>query len=435
MKKSIFSLLLLLLLLPAHALAEPSEPFSIDENHAYTSMARTYAQGYAPTVSGNELTLVLPLLADGISGEITASIAVADADVSPVKAASWSKTFSRKTYTFGKEKIAAYLVTAKLPLHKDRVNGEYPLTVRVSGADEAGNPLQQDFDFTISITDGQANAEAPLLAVSDFALPADFLTAGEDAEIRLTLTNRSRNRNIRAIQLTVSDATGEILPIGSDTHRVDSLAAGESVALTLPMRATRKAAEGPHTLSVAMDYAYTGGTATATEKFCADVRQTVQLEYTEPQLSARLTEGDVVSLPVTLMNTGRSQLSNALISVDLPGIASGGSVLAGDIAPGESKSVSANLRVTGDPLGDVSGALTIQYEDAYGDVHEQALPLVTTIQEKVAPAMAAVEDSQTPDRPVIQYACAGIAALCLLGLIVQGAHYRRKLRRLEEQRL
>ncbi len=437
MKKSVL-LLLILLLLPAHAQAEPSAPFSIDEIHAYSSMARSYAQGYAPTVSGDALTLVLPLLSDAASGEITARIAIDDPDVSPVKAASWSKNFSRKTYTFGREKISAYLVTAKLPLHRDRVNGEYPLSVTVSGADEAGNPLEQRFDFTFTVTDGRANADAPQLIVSGFTPSAEFLTAGEAAEIQLTLTNASRNQAIRAVSLTVSDSKEEILPVASDTHRVESLAAGESVTLPLSMRVTRKAAEGPHTLSVAMRYTYDGASARAeaTEKFCVDVRQTVRMEYTEPQLAARLTEGDVVSLPVTLMNTGRSQLSNALICVDLPGVASGGSVLAGDVAPGESKSVSANLRVTGETLGDVRGTLFIRYEDAYGDAHEQAIPLVTAIDEKIVPAaVAAIEEPQGLNQPVIQYVCIGIAALCLLALAVQGAYYRKKLRHLEEQRL
>lgn len=56
-------LLLLLLLLPACARAE-AQPFAIDRDHIYEPMSRTYEQGYAPTVSDNRLTVVLPLLSD-----------------------------------------------------------------------------------------------------------------------------------------------------------------------------------------------------------------------------------------------------------------------------------------------------------------------------------------------------------------------------------
>ena len=283
------------------------------------------------------------------------------------------------------------------------------------------------------MSDGQPNPETPLLAVSEFSPSGAYLAAGEAAELHLTLTNRSRSRTIRAIRLTVADGAGDILPTGSDTVRIDALRAGESAALTLPVRVVRRATEGPHTLSVAMEYAFTGGTSAATEKFCVDVRQSVRLEYSMTPLAARLTEGDVAALPVTLMNMGQSELSNATICAELPGTGSGGVMLAGSIAPGESKSVSANLRVTGDVLGDVRGTLWIRYEDAYGERHEQAVALSTAIEPR--PAAAAEPECAEQSSLPWPWICAAMGAVAAAALLVQGICYRKRLRHLEEREL
>lgn len=427
-------LLLLLLLLPACAQAE-EQPFAIDRDHIYDSMSRTYEQGYAPTVSDNQLTLVLPLLSDVVDGAVTAQIAYPNPSISPIRTQALEKRFSRKTFTFGGEKRSAYLILLRIPLHRDRINGDYPLYVDVSGQASDGSPLRQRFGFTFTVSDGQPNPETPLLAVAEFSPSNAYLTAGEEAELRLTLTNRSRSRTIRAVCLTVSDGAGDILPTGSDTVRIDELRAEESTTLTLPVRVVRKASEGPHTLSISMEYAFTGGTGTVAEKFSVDVRQIVRLEYSMTPLSAHLTEGDVAALPVTLMNMGQSALSNATIRAELPGASSGGSVLAGDIAPGESKSVSANLHVTGDALGDVHGMLRISYEDAYGEFHEQAVALSTIIDPRpAAPSAAEPERAEQPTLPW-HWICAAVGIVAVLALLAQGVHYRRKLRHLEEKDL
>lgn len=134
-------LLLLLLLLPACARAE-AQPFAIDRDHIYEPMSRTYEQGYAPTVSDNRLTVVLPLLSDAADGAVTARIACPDPEVSPIRAQSLEKRFSRKDFTFGSEKRSAYLILLRIPLHGDRINGDYPLYVDVSGQSADGSPLQ-----------------------------------------------------------------------------------------------------------------------------------------------------------------------------------------------------------------------------------------------------------------------------------------------------
>jgi hypothetical protein len=135
---------------------------------------------------------------------------------------------------------------------------------------------------------------------------------------------------------------------------------------------------------------------------------------------------------MTLMNMGKSTINNALLTFDIPGLSNGGSVLAGNITPGESKAASTNFRVDSGTLGEVSGTLSITYDDAYGEAHKIELPLKTVIEKKVVPVFGMQEEKEKPYPLWIPYtAC---AALVLL-LILQRIWLMRKIRILEERHL
>ena len=80
---------------------------------------------------------------------------------------------------------------------------------------------------------------------------------------------------------------------------------------------------------------------------------------------------------------------------DVEGVSSGGSILIGTIAAGESKSGTANLRPDSGILGEVSGALTISYEDDYGEKYSESVEVSSTVTEK---AVAASTDETKENR-------------------------------------
>ncbi len=435
MRKAVFCICILTLFVPFIGAMATEQPFEIDTVHIYTGMDRPYGQGYTPFTSGNTMSVVLPLLSDVAQGDITATLAPKNPNSAPFKLQGLEKRFSRKEYRFAAGAVSAYLVTFKLELYPFRLNGEYPLVITVSGLDAQGNAIMQAFDLEAVVSDGREDAEAPQAEISAFQASGDYLNAGENGEFLFKLRNTSDIRTLKNITVRLQDASGDVLPLGVDTVHVGQLSAGESADCAIPVTVAQKAAAQLHTVEIAIQYTYGSGKAVnSSVKYTVDVRQPVNLAYTEAALPVRVTQGDVPSFSMTLMNMGKSTISNALLTFDIPGLTNGGSVLAGNIAPGESKAVSTNFRVDGGTLDEVSGILTISYDDAYGESHKIELPLKTVIEEKVVPVYSAQEDKEKDKQYPLWIPYTACAALALL-LILQRIWLLRKIRILEERHL
>ena len=435
MRKLIFCICMLILFVPCACALAAEQPFEIDTVHTYAGMDRPYGQGYAPVASGGTITVVLPLLSDIAQGNITAILAPKNTEVAPFKLQGLEKRFSRKEHRFSLGSASAYLVTFKLELYASRRKGEYPLSVAVSGIDGQGNAIAQTFDLEAIVADGIEDAQVPQAEITAFEAGGEYLNAGEDGAIRLKVRNASDIRAMKNITVRLQDASGDILPLYVDTVRIGQLSAGEVAECVIPVQVAQKAAAQLHTVEITVQYTFGGGkTASSSVKYTVDVRQPVRLAYTEAVLPVRVTQGDVPSFSMTLMNMGKSTISNALLTFIIPGLSNGGSVLAGTIAPGESKAASTNFRVDSGTLGEVSGTLAITYEDAYGEAHKIELPMKTVIEEKVVQVYGAQEEKKKEERHPLWIPYTACAALAVL-LILQRIWLLRKIRVLEERHL
>ena len=432
MKRTLF-LFLLCCLLPLGARAEG---LWLDGAHAYEGMERSYDMGYSPEEVGNTLRVVLPVLSDEAVGGLTAELLCEEPASAPF-AMGYAAQAQRKRYSFAGEAVDAWVFSFRVPLYRDRLNGEYPFFIAVRGVDAAGNALEARFPLEAVITGGQENGEVPQLLLMDFrAGDGAWIEAGEEATLSLTLVNQSATRAVENIAIVFAESTGGLFPARSDTVRVSRLAAGKSALVEIPIRAAMDAEPRAHSVEIRAQGAYGAGEDTSVaEKFTVDVRQSVRFAHSEAALPVRVTQGDVSSFTITLMNMGKSPLSNALLTFDVPGLASGGSVLAGDLAPGESKDATANFRVSSDEalVGPVSGTVTLSYEDAYGEYYETSLPLSTTI-EKKAPLAAASANEEEEAAP-FPYLPWSLFAAALIALIVLQTLARRRIRALEERGL
>ena len=435
MRKVAVCIYLLILFVPCLGAMAAEQPFEIDAVHIYTGMDRPYGQGYMPATSGNTMTIVLPLLSDVVQGDITATLAPMNLSSAPFKLQGLEKRFSRKEYTFKQNRVSAYLMVFKLELYPSRLNGEYPISITVSGLDDQKNTITQAFHMEAAITDGREDSQAPQAEIAAFEAGGEYLNAGEDGEIRLTVHNTSDIRTMKNMTVKIQDTSGDILPLNVDTVRIGQLSAGDGAECVIPVRVAQKATAQLHTVEITIQYTYGGGkTASSSVKYTVDVRQPVLLAYTEAMLPARVTQGDVPSFTMTLMNMGKSTISNALLTFQVPGLSNGGSVLAGTIAPGESKAASTNFRVDNGTLGEVSGTLAITYDDAYGEAHKIELPLKTVIAEKVVQVYGKQEEKEKEKQYPLWIPYTVCAALALL-LILQRILLLRKIRVLEERHL
>ena len=215
-----------------------------------------------------------------------------------------------------------------------------------------------------------ADRSAPRLMTTDYQLDTGFLSPGKQGKLTVVLTNTNQKRAVANLKLTLTDDTGDLLQEGMNTRYVGALGAGKSYTLEVVLSARHNAAVGRHSLTLAAEYedgefqSYS-----SSDTLYVDVRQTAELSFSGAELPAKIVEGDTVTVTLTLMNTGKAQLSNCRADFDIKGLIGGGTAFGGELAPGESKTVSANLRAETEKYGAAKGTVTVTYEDEYGKTY------------------------------------------------------------------
>lgn len=425
MKRIALLCLTALFLIPIFAFAEGA--VHLNETAVFGDMPCSWSQGYEPAVTGNTLNVHVPLQVNGITGSVKVELYADDAATSPLKTQGVYVTAYRS-------EGGGYNATLKANLVKGRVNGDYPCTLVFTAKDSAGKTVRGEYPFVLHIRDGRQPDESIRPVISD--VNAAF-QVGEDCTLTAVLANPSRYADLTGMTLRVTDASGDILPAGTDVLPLPDMTAGSTQTLAIPLKVKADAAVSLHTLKFDLSWTALDAPGTWTESFTLPVNQAIRLEQGGVQLAATILQGEMATLSVPLMNMGRADLSNVMATLTLPGITERQSVLVGTLAPGETKSAKLTFIPGKSALGLHPGTLTITGEDAYGNTTALTVPVETTVEEPVAIAVSAdgvkEEEAQTP--PWIVIALGAACGLLLIVCIVDGAVLRRKIRKLEEERL
>ncbi len=436
MKKKILLAVLLtaLFLAPFSAFAadpaaaeETNAAFTVDETKALQGMGRSLLQGYAESLRGERWNLILPVRSDTAVGQVTAELLTPDATNS------FFRTREIVTYAREEEK-GVWGIRFSVPVFPELKNADYACVIRVTGKNAEGNDLAAEIPWTIRVRGNQQAAEKVRMEIG--GVQAD-LAVGEDGEILVTLANPCAAANFENIELKIADSTGQILPRGAEMLRVGTLAAGQCTTVSYPVTVTEKATVAPHVLKADVSFTALDQTVTCTANHTVSVRQEIRLEQGGVKMPAKASAGDAVTVTLPVMNMGRADLVNVLATVSLPGITERQSVLVGTIQPGETKQAQLMLTTAKDTIGDFSGTILVECTDGDGNEASFSLPLALTLQAPVKPAADAegtAETAQKQSSPLIP-GLAGGCGLLLFALLLQGILLRRKLHRLEEEKL
>ena len=426
--KKILSILLLAVLIAAmipSAWADNTDAFIIDERAVFNDMSRSYLQGYEPVVSWDRLTMVIPIRSEKAVGNIQAELIVANEDVSPFKPQSMSARTQRV-------EDGLWAVRFNLSLFSDRVNGDYSCTVRVTGADADGKELMTELPMMIHIRDGQTNKEPAQLAISDHG---SVLNVGEDGTLSVTIQNPSERVGLENLSLTISDPSGDILPKELDTVVLGDLMPGESLDLSFPVTVLSSAKVTPHSLHFDFSGQSLGQEAKLSVSYTIPVRQEIRLEQGGLRMAESVVAGDSITATLPLMNMGKADILNAMVTISLPGITERQSVLVGTIQPGETKQAQITLTAPKNALGESSGTVTVSGEDNDGNSVSFDLPVSLNVEEAVK---TDVFDNQTAAKqktPASVIILSIVCAVLVAALIMQSILLRGKLHKLEEERL
>ena len=132
---------------------------SIDNTNVYSGMGKAYKDGYAPIVSKGVATVVLPLIADSDiqDSAVTVTPGLGDTSSSPFVYKNYEKTVKIQDNAVNNSAatVPSYLVSFSFALADGRINGVYPVTIDVSGQDTDGNAIKKSFTCYVTITDGK----------------------------------------------------------------------------------------------------------------------------------------------------------------------------------------------------------------------------------------------------------------------------------------
>lgn len=426
--KKMLSILLLAVLLTAVipcAFAEGGEAFTIDERVMFNDMSRSWLQGYEPSVSWDRLSLILPIRSEKAVGNISAELTVENEAISPVKPQDMSARTQRVEDGF-------WAARFQLALFSDRTNGDYPCVVRISGADAEGGELGADIPLVIHIRDGQPNNEPLQLVISD---KASELKVGEDGLLSVTITNPTRSVGFENLSLTVSDPSGDILPKELDTVTLGDLMPGESTELSFPVTVLSHAKVAPHSLRFDFSGQSLGNDIKLSLSYTATVRQEIRLEQGGLRMAESVVAGDSITAALPLMNMGKADVVNAMVTISLPGITERQSVLVGTIQPGETKQAQITLTAPKDALGSFDGTLTVSGEDNDGNPISYEMPVSLTVEEAVKTDALTTQGTAQQKTPAAVIVLSFVCAVLVAGLIAQSILLRGKIHKLEEERL
>lgn len=292
---------------------------------------------------------------------------------------------------------------------------------------------------TVAFADDKAettvDASQPRLMVTSYKLDGDSVSPDKNSTLEITIKNFSSTKSVRNIKLSLLDESGEIKADGTGTQFVERIYSGSTYTWSIPIVVSKTAQIGEHKLSLNMEYEDKYYTAySSSDTLIINVKQSVSLDYDGILLPAKATQNSTETISPVIMNTGKSTIRNCKITFDIEGLNSGGTVFIGEIPASESKTGTANLRVSSDMLGKTKGTATITYEDEFGESYSKTADLSTTIVEPVVQVEEA-EEEQKKYPLWWAFALAGLTIGGTIGFIIPTAIHAKKQRKEDEMRL
>ena len=411
-----------MLLVIAMALPTFAAECEIDQHYTMDVMSRSWYQGYEATIKNHTMTLCVPLRAEKCVGEIKVSIALDDPNVFLLTSQPKEVTVSAKD--------DVYPVKLTVPLERYRRNGDFPATITVKGTDADGKEIIYTIPYVIRIRDGYSSHETVKPVISNIVGKLDV---GTDGSISLTISNPTTTLAITDGEVTLIDASGDILVSGSNRIQVNEILPGKSEVVTIPAIVKGNASISQHIIDVTFSYKVLGPAAEYKETFTIPVTQSIRLEQGGVQLPAAIA-AELSNMTLPLMNMGKGDLLNVLVKLEIPGVIDAQSVLVGTMAAGETKQAKVTFTPRLDSVGTHSGTVTITCEDAYGNPFSQTLNVDLTVDEPLPETGTEQEEEEKK----ISKGTIILIILCVLltaGIVVQGIILWGKIHKLEEDRL
>lgn len=423
---------------------KPTEPLiptvlEIDTENIYEGMTKAYEDGYVPTIKDGYMFLVLPLIPSGVvhNDRVKVSLSLGSSASSPFIIANYEKVFELETIVPENSNIpqTLFLIHFNLKMSSERRDGVYPVTVNVSGYDEAGNTITCIYTIYVTITDGKAETikttvetptAEPVVYISKSEMLPEKPMAGEEFTLTVTLRNSLTTKSIRNMLVTVDTGNMQInLLDDSNIFQISSISAGGDTTLTLQLMADTSLPAGKYTINFSFKYdssktlnLSSSGTA------IIEVKQLANMELVMPRFSDSVTVGETIPLSLQVMNMGRDPMYNVRCVVSGYGFAPSNTGYIGKMEAGSSSTTKVDLYIialnaskgneNGSQYGDTTGTITLIYEDESGLEYQQETEFETTVKRPIVSITQTDNTQEEAEKAASQW---WISVLVLGGVI------------------
>lgn len=213
----------------------------------------------------------------------------------------------------------------------------------------------------------------PIVILSKYNYGGSSVAAGSSTNLSFSFTNTSKKIKIENVMVTVTGGTDLMLNGSTNTFYFDSVAAGGSKSVTVPMKAAQLISASAQNVQIAVTYEYVDQNArksgSATLSLSVPLYQPDRFELSEPKTSYTGYVGEETSLTIDFVNKGKSAISNveATISGDIDSPTPYQRV--GTIDGGKNGTIA--FAVTPQLEGENQVKIVITYEDSNGNTKER----------------------------------------------------------------
>ena len=208
----------------------------------------------------------------------------------------------------------------------------------------------------------------PRLIVTGYDTNKDKIIAGDEFEITLHIKNTAKNTQLSNIQLQISAADNEFIPVsGSNTVYIEKIAADTEEDVVISLKAKSDLEAKPYTLDITLDYEDRYSvTFQETCKLTIPISQEMSISVTEQNITKSQVEvGAKTGISFSINNKGKNKINNVNVELTGANIEETTSYI-GNIESGSTGYVDVNVVGAKEGEGKITAIIT--FEDSEGNV-------------------------------------------------------------------
>lgn len=259
----------------------------------------------------------------------------------------------------------------------------------------------------------------PKLMLESYALSADKIYAGDTFDVTFTLKNTSTAEGVQNIQIKISDPTNVVIPAnnGSNSMYIARIGKNESYTGKISFQTSPDANVGKYIMNLEMSYE--GATSKqpytpASESITISLLQKLRTKIDEPVIYDTAVVGGMVAASFAIYNMGKSTIYNCMVDIEGDGLSLVESYFGGNVQAGGS--VRPEIEIMTNAAGLIQGNLIVTYEDAYGEVMEERVPVEIYVNEDIPIEPGWPEQPGKPEEPGIPGSTEGMPTIAWIGI-------------------